>query len=214
MCEKNHQDNQYKLVTNKMALFKFRSLQNLRRLLDILVNNRLYMAHYNEMNDPMEGAFFADASNWALLQEVWEGKRKQLICCFSTDYRNTLLWSHYADSHQGCCLEVDVTSKLEPYLVNYSQDIPEATRNIEEILTHKSMYWKYEKEVRYFKNEILDNGNKAKPWIHIKIKKVLLGYRMSKTDVKFYISLIHSILGDNVEVRQINREELDTGLGK
>lgn len=86
-----------------MALYKFRSLQNLRRFLDILVNKCLYMAHYNEMNDPMEGAFYSDQDNRALLQEVWNGKRKQLICCFSTDYRHTLLWSHYADSHQGCC---------------------------------------------------------------------------------------------------------------
>ena len=39
-----------------ITLYKFRSLQNLRRFLDILVNKRFYMAHYNEMNDPMEGS--------------------------------------------------------------------------------------------------------------------------------------------------------------
>lgn len=196
-----------------MPLYKFRSLQNLRRFLDILVNKRLYMAHYNEMNDPMEGAFYSDFDNRALLQEIWNGKRKQLICCFSTDYRHTLLWSHYADSHQGACLEVEVTSKLEPYEVDYSPDMPNAARdNIERILTHKSTYWQYENEVRFFKNEITEKNTKAKPWISIKIKRVLLGYRMSPKDVSFYTSLIHSILGDDVEVRQIKREELDTGL--
>ena len=46
----------------------------------------------------------------------------------------------------------------------------------------------------------------------VKIKKVLLGYRMSKIDVAFYTSLIHAILGDSVEVRQIRRNELNTGL--
>lgn len=196
-----------------MPLYKFRSLQNLRRFLDILVNKRLYMAHYNEMNDPMEGAFYSDASNRALLQEVWEGKRKQLICCFSTDYRHTLLWSHYADSHQGCCLEVEVISKLEPHNVNYSPYTPRAaSNNIEKILTHKSTYWQYENEVRYFKNEMTANNTKARPWLSVRINRVLLGYRMLQKDVTFYTSLIHSILGDDVEVKQIRREELDTGL--
>ena len=169
------------------------------------------MAHYNEMNDPMEGAFYSD--NRALLQEIWEGKRKQLICCFSTDYRHTLLWSHYADSHQGCCLEVEVASKLEPHNVHYSPYTPRAARrNIEEILTHKSTYWKYENEVRFFKNELTTNNTKARPWLSVRINKVLLGYRMSQKDVTFYTSLIHSILGDDVEVKQIRKEDLDTGL--
>lgn len=37
--------------------YKYRSLSNLRYFLDILINKRLYMATYDELNDPMEGAF-------------------------------------------------------------------------------------------------------------------------------------------------------------
>lgn len=37
--------------------YKYRSLSNLRYFLDILINKRLYMASYSELNDPMEGAF-------------------------------------------------------------------------------------------------------------------------------------------------------------
>lgn len=198
-----------------MALYKFRSLQNLRRFLDILVKKRLYMAHYNEMNDPMEGAFLSDPGNRALLQDIWNGKRRKLICCFSTDYRHTLLWSHYADSHQGCCLEVEVTSKLIPLQVTYSPDVPDAQKsNLTDILTHKSKYWDYEKEVRYIKDELSSRGNKSHPYLTVKINKVLLGYKMSQADVSFYTSLIHSILGDAIEVRQIKRDELDTGLNR
>ena len=196
-----------------MPLYKFRSLQNLKRFLDILVNKRLYMAHYNEMNDPMEGAFYYDPKNKFLLNDISEGKRKQLICCFSTDYRNTLLWSHYADSHQGCCLEVEVTSKLMPFEVHYSKDIPNIVSNsVTNILTHKSNYWEYEKEVRFFKEEINDKGNKTKPYISIGIKRICLGYRMQKADVIFYTTLVHSILGDNVEVVRMKREDIDSGL--
>lgn len=196
-----------------MLLYKFRSLQNLRRFLDILVNKRFYMAHFNEMNDPMEGVFYYDSQSQISLYNITEGKKKQLICCFSKDYRNTLLWSHYADSHQGCCLEVEVTSKLKPLEVNYSANIPDISRcDIEGILTHKSKYWGYEKEVRFIKEEITLSGHKAKPYIYVRIKSVLLGCRMQKTEVNFYKSLIHSILGDDVEVRKVKREELDTGL--
>lgn len=171
------------------------------------------MAHYNEMNDPMEGAFYLNYDDRALLQDIWNGKRRQLICCFSTDYRHTLLWSHYADSHQGCCLGVEVTSKLEPYEVNYSSFMPRAGGNdIKRILTHKSTYWQYENEVRFFKDEKTSNNTNAKPWIRIKIKEVYLGYRMKKVDVEFYTSLIHSILGESVEVKQMKRDEIDTGL--
>lgn len=173
------------------------------------------MAHYNEMNDPMEGAFLSDPGNRALLQDIWDGKRKKLICCFSTDYRHTLLWSHYADSHQGCCLEVEITSKLIPYDVTYSPVIPDAnTCKLTDILTHKSQYWNYEKEVRFIKDEITSKGNKALPYISVRTKSVLLGYKMSQTDVSFYTSLIHSILGSSVVVRQIKRDELDTGLNR
>lgn len=167
------------------------------------------------MNDPMEGAFLSDPGNRALLQDIWNGKRRKLICCFSTDYRHTLLWSHYADSHQGCCLEVEVTSKLIPLQVTYSPDVPDAQKsNLTDILTHKSKYWDYEKEVRYIKDELSSRGNKSHPYLTVKINKVLLGYKMSQADVSFYTSLIHSILGDAIEVRQIKRDELDTGLNR
>ena len=173
------------------------------------------MAHYNEMNDPMEGVFYYDPKHKYLLNDISEGKRKQLICCFSTDYKNTLLWSHYADSHQGCCLEVEVLSRLDPYEVHYSKNIPDvAGSRVEDILTHKSCYWEYEKEVRFFKEEVNCKGNRTRPYISVKINKVLLGYRMQKAEVAFYESLIHSILGDRVEVRKMKREELDTGLFK
>lgn len=158
--------------TEDMMLYKFRSLQNLRRFLDILVKKRLYMAHYNEMNDPMEGAFLLEESKKHLLNDIWSGKYKKLICCFSTDYRHTLLWSHYADSHQGCCLEVKVTSKLAPCEVHYSQKIPKTDKcDITKILTHKSDYWKYENEIRFFKDELTTKGKKVILIYPLKLKK-------------------------------------------
>ena len=38
-------------------LYKYRSLENIERFLDIIIEKKLYGALYKEMNDPMEGYF-------------------------------------------------------------------------------------------------------------------------------------------------------------
>ena len=40
--------------------YKYRTLDDLERILDIIVNKRLYGAVYKELNDPMEGKFNKD----------------------------------------------------------------------------------------------------------------------------------------------------------
>ena len=35
------------------------------------------------------------------------------IACFTTKNDNTLLWSHYADEHQGICLEFDFYEEIK-----------------------------------------------------------------------------------------------------
>ena len=38
-----------------MKLYKFRSMSNMEYILDILINERLYCAPYEQLNDPFEG---------------------------------------------------------------------------------------------------------------------------------------------------------------
>jgi len=40
-----------------MILYKYRSLVNFERILDIILNQRLYCSKYDELNDPFEGLF-------------------------------------------------------------------------------------------------------------------------------------------------------------
>lgn len=44
-----------------MHYYKFRSLENIKRFLDILINERLYAARYDKLNDPMEGSYLVDS---------------------------------------------------------------------------------------------------------------------------------------------------------
>lgn len=82
-------------------------------------------------------------------------------CCFARKVDNLLMWSHYADSHRGFCMEFD-TSK-DPFDaaedVQYSDYYPEL--DLEKLLSNKEpvlreyLYtkancWRHEGELRIF----------------------------------------------------------------
>jgi hypothetical protein len=96
-----------------------------------------------------------------------------LVCCFSTEHNNLLMWSHYAESHKGICLGIKCRYKNKvKYLdlisekgkveipiesVNYSLDgkkeMPIPANMIKNDIIKKNSYlkakeWEYEKEIR------------------------------------------------------------------
>lgn len=187
-----------------MHYYKFRSLQNLRFFIDILINERLYAARYDELNDPMEGAYMIDIQHQNIIRLLKTEKYKTRICSLSKDFKHTLLWSHYADSHKGCCIEVSVVNEREQStLVQYKTILPEI-HDIEEgknLLSHKSKLWEYEDEVRFFRKT---------PFLNIKIHQIIFGQKVSKDDFTFYEKLIHSI-NSTILVRKISKEEIIDG---
>lgn len=103
-----------------------------------------------------------------------ENRRKKYkdngVACFTVDFVNFLMWSHYADGHRGLCLEFD--TKYLPF--NNPQKLKRVFyRNVQPVLnpveflikgfvettpfTTKSTKWKYEQEWRL----ITRNGNSA-----------------------------------------------------
>ena len=82
--------------------------------------------------------------------------------CFSRNWKNPLLWSHYADKHRGICLGFDVQDDVvKP--VTYTEDRLEIDANdladiseedgaklMEKLLWTKYLDWKYEEEVRAY----------------------------------------------------------------
>lgn len=184
--------------------FKFRCLQDLRRFVDIILNKRLFASRYNELNDPMEGVYLTDPRNREVIRLLKTEKYRTRVCSLSKDYRHTLLWAHYADSHKGCCIEVSVpTERGVPEEINYVNDLPiiNDLREGKDLLIHKSTVWEYEKEVRFFsKNQFLN----------VKVHRVIFGKKITKEDFNFYKKLIQSI-DPNIDVRIICENELETG---
>jgi hypothetical protein len=132
--------------------------------LDNLRKRRLKVATLDELNDPFElvGVNVGNESlrrAFHIMKKEWSQDRGLL--CFSRDWRNPVLWSHYADKHRGLRLAFDVAEEhLGP--VNYSRkrlvvDI-ESFRNsshlspdiVTKLLFTKYSHWRYENEVRRF----------------------------------------------------------------
>lgn len=187
-----------------MHYYKFRSLQNLRFFLDIIVNERLYAAKYDELNDPMEGAYMIDVQHQNIIKALKNKKENIRICSLSQNYTHTLLWSHYADGHKGCCIEVSGRNQREvPTLIQYTDDLPYFRNYVspKELLSHKSRLWIYEDEVRFFRKT---------QYFNVNIHQIIFGQKVSAEDFKFYGTLIHSI-NPNIIVRKIKQEEINDG---
>ncbi len=170
--------------------YKYRSLSNLRYFLDILIYKRLYMASYSELNDPMEGAFVINGNHRKLdnywLEILRSEKNDLRICSLSRSFNNILMWAHYADSNNGCCIKCEVVSSpdnVEEISVDYVPhveplahlDLPQAAK---QILSRKLECWKYEDEVRFLKH-VPKDSNKTK-FVKIKIHRIYLGINTLK----------------------------------
>lgn len=82
------------------------------------------------------------------------------VCCFTECKNSLLMWSHYANSHKGFCVEYD-TNKIpqnirrfflpvvyQKQIYNATHDLGNTRNNAFNFLFFKSKEWSYEKEWR------------------------------------------------------------------
>jgi hypothetical protein len=132
--------------------------------LDDIRRRRLKVATLNELNDPFElfGVNLRDEALRRALTELKDRAAKKMgLLCFSRDWHNPVLWSHYAERHTGMCLGFDVPDE-HIYSINYSrrrvvigaEDLKPPRRDIDlmKCLFTKYTHWRYEDEVRVFVN--------------------------------------------------------------
>ncbi len=125
------------------------------------------------------------------------------VGCLTTDYRNNLMWSHYADGHKGFCIEYDFKdlkniNNLLP--VAYSTDRPsipleciynnskdmntEVTKALYIALLTKDNIWEYENEWR-----IIISATEGKNIEMPPISAIYLGAQMPEGDKKKLIEI-------------------------
>lgn len=138
------------------------------------------------------------------------------VCSFCESPEVLLMWSHYAESHKGICIEYaierwhnnDIRRRLL-FPVIYSNDIYDSTKHLENYIlnlefnnlypiisgTRKSLDWKYEKEWRLIFQ--IGESFKSQNYLMDCQSKVYLGMKMSLEDK---IKIIEICQRKNVEV--------------
>jgi len=163
-----------------------------------LKDSRLKISTISDLNDPFEfmGYRFKDRKE----RVDWRGRIKSYfknkgIICFCRDWRNPVIWSHYADKHRGIALGFDVQS-YGTIPVKYRTtrlDRPNKTEVLQTHITdlmqnsiaYKFSHWKYEKEVRTLEN--LDNRNTENGLYFkefdacLRLKEIIIGCRSEIT---------------------------------
>lgn len=140
-----------------------------------------------------------------------------LIGCLCTDYKNRLMWSHYADSHKGFCVEYDFSGKDKlalinhPFPIHYSECRPlipwnTAVENTAEKLKEtsdkimlgllaKDSTWEYENEWR-----ILISSDESPNLKMPKITCIYLGVNISEKNKRKILRIAKE---QNIIVKQM-----------
>lgn len=174
-------------------LYKYRSLDNFKNFIDIILRNRLYAAKYKDLNDPMEGQYFYRKGELdkATRNKLLEDKSQLRLCSLSKVKDNQLMWSHYTNGHRGVSIGLKIVdTNCEIRNIQYNgiisvlkQDFNEQTAI--EILSHKLLVWNYEEEVRVFVRDRF--------YVQIDIVEINTGLSMSNADYSFIRDLVEKI---------------------
>ena len=195
----------------EQLLFKYRSLDNWRFLLDIVANNRLYAAPFKDLNDPMEGRYyyFGDEMTKAFRKLVRARKDDWRICSLTKDPHNTLMWSYYSSGHTGVALGLAVQNPSAYRIrdVFYDSQIgigPNSGRRPPrdvalDILSQKQLSWAHEREVRVFSPQ---------PFVPIRLREIKVGVKASPSDRELLEVLVRKT-NPRVRIVQVTRADLD-----
>ena len=186
-----------KFTTNS-SLYKYRSGQKYD--IENLENDKFTLNNPNNFNDPFEFLIiyneFEDYSdNWDdILGELPVRVKSQWrVGCFSDTNKNHLMWSHYANNHEGFCLEYDLYDLFEMkelllLPVRYTEEIPKGSINSGismEFMFRKSIVWEYEGEWR-----IVKQAHDDESYINIDVPKVKAIYMGCKINNELKDKLI------------------------
>lgn len=199
------------------VLYKYKSMNNLKRVLEMIRDNRLYAPTIDELNDAKEGAFvYPSGTSPTERAQFMRMLKNTHTCSLSRLKNNGHMFAIYGDSHKGCCIELSVTArKWEKVNVVYSDNIPHISSvdqsSLSEVLMVKSKQWGDEEEVRYFryrgKDTVFTN------YLSVRVHRVMFGVKVDKNDFELYKSAISGI-NKNVVVEHLREEDIDFGFSK
>jgi hypothetical protein len=212
-------ENELKAAANVLRSGGQRTADHIRALNQKIVEGIVAGINYNATN-PDYGC--DDSRQFLLGQEVgFELLRRynKGVVSFSKSAISPLMWSHYADQHNGICIGYSIPSDITPislHKVKYGgsrvieaskieammNGDQSASQNVNEaVLARKAEDWRYEKEWRL----IGPRGAQRSP---VELREITFGMRC-KTAVRF--TIIQALKARNRSVRYFEiREQPDT----
>jgi len=120
-----------------------------------LMEKRLKISTVDDLNDPFELLPFGMADQTKrmaliLARKTWGTEHGML--CFSSYWRDPVMWAHYSDKHRGVCLGFDIPDNAGRRVDYVSErlSLPElpALDHVTRWVYTKYENWAYEKEIR------------------------------------------------------------------
>lgn len=181
-------------------IYKYYSINKYSKL--VLETGEIWAANPREFNDPFDSLVTLKFSKDEVTNLFKEWAARKAICCFSRNFRNILMWSHYANNHKGFCIgiyhpELENSGLLADVIYSkYFLDVNEDNflkidsekgfnQDWDKILNHKFLDWSYEEEIRLILE--LDNcSSKGKSFLigSQTITKIFFGLCMNDEDKK------------------------------
>jgi hypothetical protein len=118
-----------------------------------------------------------------------EGRKNTCVCCFSWDWRNPLMWTFYAQEHQGFCLGYSTNGELlrraRPVLYTHSPaevlHLKDPATGNDSLSFCKSTDWHFEREWRVC---LPEPGPKQVDLADEKLVSVHIGYRTKEQQLQ------------------------------
>lgn len=206
-----------------MRAFKYRggNESTFIRDLESLEKNTFWSPTRSKLNDPCEGLVFSENlfdqiditaellgksskgvsgsanSLKQSLSEVIDKKNSAGIYSLSKNCTDELLWAHYANSHEGFCIEYDLDTLMHfgrneyhTFDVSYSDHPPKLNINdilkiddkisfMQKLIGIKSKRWAYEKEIR-----VVTSESGLQNYDYRAVKAIYFGLRMSQERIQ------------------------------
>jgi hypothetical protein len=165
-----------------------------------LENRRVKLSTINDLNDPFDLTSIDTTDpviENALAGHIKSFWRDKGLLCFSRNWDNLLLWSHYGAAHTGLCLGFDIPDGPvgDPYGVdvryqpNLLKSRPEHLNYdlVIRLLTTKHESWSYEQEVRLFLQLNDPPDAKGLSWFNfgpaLQLREVIVGSQCTPNDL-------------------------------
>ena len=199
--------------------FKYKSLENIEYIIDMVKSNRIYVPKVSQLNDPLEGICnmnfgFAGCSYYVDTGTVhphYDSVRNSYgVLSLTTRKDSIVMWTHYAGGFNGICVEFEnMGSFITAEPVTYTEELLDSKKIGDSFdiiaynsLRRKATEWSYEDEYRIIRK--IDSA--ASKYINVKqgeIKRIYIGY-MVENDTKVLLDRCCDTMGIETKVVFVN----------